>query len=101
MHALPSYQHVNSREDLIIAFHPLVRTIACRLARRLPPSVDVDELINVGMFGLIDAVDRFDSSRGVPFKSYAEIRVQGAMLIGIGCSSLVSWRVRIDENAVV
>lgn len=98
MPALPSFQHVNSREELIIAFHPLVRTIACRMARRLPPSVDVDELINVGMLGLIDAVDRFDTERGVPFKSYAEIRIQGAMIDSLRHDDWIPRSVRRKSN---
>jgi putative Holliday junction resolvase len=69
----------SSRQDIILKYYPLVRMIAGRMARRLPPSVDADELVNVGVIGLIDAIDRFDETRGVPFKSYAEIRIQGAM----------------------
>ena len=68
------------RERLILEHYPLVRTIACRMVRRFPASVDVDELINVGAMGLIDAVDRFDPSRQVPFKAYAEIRIRGAIV---------------------
>ncbi len=70
----------NTREQTILEWYPLVRTIAFRLAKRCPASVDVEELVNVGVIGLIDAVDRFDTSRGVPFKAYAEIRVRGAMV---------------------
>jgi RNA polymerase sigma factor for flagellar operon FliA len=70
----------NPREQTILEWYPLVRTIAFRLAKRCPASVDVEELVNVGVLGLIDAVDRFDKSRGVPFKAYAEIRIRGAMV---------------------
>jgi RNA polymerase sigma factor for flagellar operon FliA len=83
-----------NRQQLILDYYPLVRTIACRMARRLPPSVEVDELINVGTLGLIDAVDRFDSSRGVPFKAYAEIRVQGAMFDSLRSDDWVPRSVR-------
>ncbi|MFN7146011.1 MAG: sigma-70 family RNA polymerase sigma factor, partial [Myxococcota bacterium] len=58
----------------------MVRGIALRMARRLPSHVDVDELVNVGVLGLIDAIDRYDANRGVPFRAYAEIRVRGAMV---------------------
>lgn len=68
------------RQATILAHHALVRSVAARLARRLPPHVDVDELVNIGVLGLIDAVDRFDEARGVPFPSYAEIRIRGAIL---------------------
>ena len=68
------------REKHILELYPVVQIIARQLARRLPSSVDLDELVSVGMLGLIDAVDRFEPSRGVPLKAYAEIRVKGAML---------------------
>lgn len=70
----------NERQRLILKFYPIVQIIAQRLAKRLPDTVDTDELISVGMLGLIDAVDRFDPERGVPLKAYAEIRIKGAML---------------------
>lgn len=68
------------RDALILDHLPLVRIIAGRLARRLPSSVDVDELISVGTVGLIDAIDRYDPTRGVPFKGFADIRIRGAMV---------------------
>lgn len=68
------------REDLILSNSQIVRRIALRLARRLPAHVELDEVISTGMIGLIDAVDRYDPSRGVPFTAYAEIRVRGAMI---------------------
>lgn len=100
MTALNSADSQLSRDELILSYHPLVRTIACRMARRLPPSVDVDELINVGMIGLIDAVDRFDPERGVPFKSYAEIRVQGAMIDSLRNDDWVPRSVRRKSNRI-
>ena len=100
MTALHSNEASLSREELILSYHPLVRTIACRMARRLPPSVDVDELINVGMIGLIDAVDRFDPERGVPFKSYAEIRIQGAMIDALRHDDWVPRSVRRKSNRI-
>jgi len=69
-----------SRERTIVECFPMVRAIAGRMAQRLPVAVDVDELANVGTLGLIDAIDRFDPARGVPFKAYAEIRVRGAIV---------------------
>ncbi len=68
------------RDALILDHLSLVRIIAGRLARRLPSSVDVDELISVGTVGLIDAIDRFDPTRGVPFKGFADIRIRGSMV---------------------
>ncbi len=68
------------RDALILAHLTLVRIIAGRLARRLPSSVDVNELISVGTVGLIDSIDRFDPTRGVPFKGFADIRIRGSMV---------------------
>jgi len=72
---------VESDRDVLIEAHlPQVKYIAERLAAKLPPSVDRDDLIGAGLIGLLDAVDKFDPSRGVLFKTYAEMRVRGAML---------------------
>jgi RNA polymerase sigma factor for flagellar operon FliA len=90
----------DDRENLILNYYPLVRTIACRMARRLPPSVDVDELINVGVLGLIDAIDRFEPERGVPFKSYAEIRIQGSMFDSLRSDDWVPRSVRRKYNRI-
>jgi RNA polymerase sigma factor for flagellar operon FliA len=68
------------REDVVHEHIQLVRTIARRLAHRLPPSVEVDELVNIGTIGLLDARDRFDPDRGVSFRTYAELRIKGQMI---------------------
>ncbi len=68
------------RDALIEATLPQVKFIADRLAARLPPSVDRDDLYGAGVLGLLDAVEKFDPARGVLFKTYAEMRVRGAML---------------------
>jgi RNA polymerase sigma factor for flagellar operon FliA len=68
------------RDALIEAHLPQVRFIADRLAAKLPPSVDRDDLIGAGVLGLLDAFEKYDPSRGVLFKTYAEMRVRGAML---------------------
>ena len=68
------------RDRMIVEHYPLVRVIASRMVRRFPAHVEVEEFINTGMLGLIDAVDRFDSARGVTFKAYAEIRIRGAIV---------------------
>ena len=68
------------RDQNILEYHHIVARIAKRLKTRLPDHVDIEDLKSVGFIGLIEAIDRYDSSRGVPFRSYAEIRIQGAML---------------------
>jgi RNA polymerase sigma factor for flagellar operon FliA len=68
------------REELAIKYAPLIKTVAGRLAMRLPPHVDQDDLLSAGVMGLLDAIEKFDPEKGVAFKSYAEFRIRGAML---------------------
>ena len=89
-----------SREQRILQHYPLVRTIAARMIRRFPSSVELDELVNVGTLGLIDAVDRFDPSRQVPFKAYAEIRIRGAIVDALREADWVPRSVRRKHNRI-
>lgn len=73
-------QPASSRDELIMTHYPMVRRVAYRMARRLPRHVDVEDLVNIGMIGLIDAVDRFQADRAASFTAYARIRVQGAIV---------------------
>ncbi|MBA3004453.1 MAG: FliA/WhiG family RNA polymerase sigma factor [Desulfurivibrio sp.] len=68
------------RNELILTYSPLIKYIAARLAARLPAQVSLDDLISCGTIGLIDAINKFDVSKNVQFKTYAEFRVKGAML---------------------
>lgn len=68
------------REKSIIEYSYLVKHIAARFAMRLPSSVFFDELVSAGSLGLIDAVDKFDVSKHVSFKTYAQYRIKGAIL---------------------
>ena len=68
------------REELVTRYAPLVKTIAGRLALRLPQHISQDDLTSAGLMGLLDAIDKFDVSKGVEFKSYAEFRIKGAMI---------------------
>lgn len=82
------------RRELIADYFPLVRTVASKLAQRLPPHVDLDDLIGAGTIGLIDAVDKFDRSRAQNFRKYAEIRIKGAILDELRALDHVSRTVR-------
>lgn len=64
----------------IVKYAPLVKRIAYHMMARLPASVEVDDLIQVGLMGLMDAVTRFDGSQGAQFESYATQRIRGSML---------------------
>jgi RNA polymerase sigma factor (sigma-70 family) len=67
-------------EEMIVNGMPLVRMVAKHLARRLLPSVTLDELTSTGTVGLIKAASRFDLNRGFPFTAYAKHRILGEML---------------------
>jgi RNA polymerase sigma factor FliA len=82
------------REARICAHTALARNLALRLAGRVPSSVDLDDLIGAGVLGLIDAVDRFDASRAIPFEAYARTRIQGAILDALRAEDHLSRRDR-------
>ncbi len=69
-----------ARERLILHYAPLVKYVAGRIRSRAPVFVEHADLTSVGIFGLIDAVERFDPERGVRFESYAITRIRGAIL---------------------
>jgi len=68
-----------NRDAAILQNLDLVNRIAKRLQRRVPPSITFDDLTSAGMIGLIQAVDRFDQSRGLQLRTYAQHRICGAM----------------------
>ena len=68
------------RNALIKQYQPLVRRLAHHMMAKLPPSVEVDDLIQVGLIGLADALTRYEASQGVQFETFASQRIRGAML---------------------
>ncbi len=68
------------RDALIRQHVPLVRRIALHMIAKLPPNVELDDLIQVGMIGLAEALSRFESEQGVQFDTFASQRIRGAML---------------------
>jgi RNA polymerase sigma factor for flagellar operon FliA len=68
------------RGKIINEFAPLIKYIASRIAIRLPPHIDLNDLINAGVIGLIDAIEKFDAAKQIKFKTYAEFRIRGAIL---------------------
>ena len=88
------------KAKLIEAYFPLVRYIAERLSSTLPASVEVDDLTSMGTFGLIEAIDRFDVSRGFQFKTYCTSRIRGAILDSLRTNDWVPRLVRLRVNLV-
>ena len=72
-----------NKDQLVQRFAPLVKHIAYHLMARLPSSVQVDDLVQNGMLGLLDTINRFESGMGAQFETYAAQRVRGAMLDGL------------------
>jgi len=70
----------SARDELILNHLWLVRHLVGKLAARLPPGVDVDNLESAGLLGLVEAAQRFDTNRGVDFKAFAALRIRGAMI---------------------
>jgi RNA polymerase sigma factor for flagellar operon FliA len=68
------------RERLIREFAPMIKTMAHRLAFRLPAHMDADDLVSAGIIGLMDAMTKYDPMKEAQFKTYAEFRIRGAML---------------------
>ena len=71
---------VDAREKLILHYAPLVKYVASRVATGLPSSVDQADLVSYGMFGLIDALEKFEPGRGNKFETYAIPRIKGAII---------------------
>lgn len=82
MNVSSEYQAVGnlSQDSLVRRYSSLVRRVAYHLAGRLPDSVDVDDLIQAGMLGLIEAAGKYKGDQGASFETYASIRMRGAML---------------------
>lgn len=72
-----------ARDHLIVHYSPLVKFVAGRVGSGLPSSVDSGDLISSGVFGLIDAIERFDTERGVKFETFAVPRIRGAIYDGL------------------
>ena len=91
------------REQLITEYLPYVKRIVHRLAMHLPSTIDIDDLMNVGVIGLIQAVDRYDPRRDNKFMTYAVFRIKGAVLSELRSRDFLSRsnrrKIRELENA--
>ena len=77
------YNHSKSaviREQIIIEYVPLVKLVAGRLNMYLGYTVEYDDLVSYGVFGLIDAIDKFDFDKNIKFETYASLRIRGSIL---------------------
>lgn len=98
-----SYQKSPSpqvREQLIIEYAPLVKLVAGRLSMYLGYNVEYEDLVSYGIFGLIDAIDKFDMSKEVKFETYASLRIRGAVLDQIRKMDWIPRTVRQKQKKI-
>ena len=89
-----------ARDNLITHYAPLVTQIASRMIGRLPDTVELGDLVSYGMFGLIDAVEKFEVARGFKFETYAATRVRGAIIDELRAADWVPRSVRSKARTV-
>lgn len=89
-----------AKDVLIVHYSPLVKFVAGRVGAGLPNSVDVGDLVGTGVFGLIDALDRFDPTKGFKFETFAIPRIKGAILDGLRALDWVPRSVRARGRAI-
>jgi RNA polymerase sigma factor FliA len=83
-----------SREEIVHKYLHLVKYVAGRISINLPPNVEINDLINDGILGLIDAIEKYDDARGVKFETYAITRISGAILDALRALDWVPRAVR-------
>lgn len=83
-----------SQSQLVEQYYPLARAIACRIHQRLPSGVNLDDLVGAAIGGLVDAAERFDSTRAVSFRTFAKHRIQGAVMDSLRAADWVPRAVR-------
>ncbi len=89
---------LEERDRLIEQYAPMIKHLALRIAMRLPSHIEIDDLINSGVIGLIDAIEKFDPEKGVRFETYAEFRIRGTILDELRAQDWVSRSVRQKAN---
>lgn len=88
------------RDRLVVNYAPLVKFVANRVGAGLPQSVEISELISTGMFGLLDAIEKFEPERGFKFETYAMARIKGAILDHLRASDWVPRSVRTKARQI-
>jgi RNA polymerase sigma factor for flagellar operon FliA len=88
------------RDRLILHYSPLVKFVAGRVAVGLPQSVEQSDLVSYGIFGLMDAIEKFDLARGYKFETYAMSRIKGAIIDELRTIDWVPRSVRAKARAI-
>lgn len=90
----------SDRNQLLVQHAPLVKRLAYHLKARLPASVEVDDLVQAGMMGLLDAVNRYEETHGAQFETYAAQRIRGAMLDELRSSDWLPRSIRQNMRKI-
>ena len=90
----------SDKNHLLEEHAPLVKKLAHQLKAKLPPSVEVDDLIQAGMIGLLDAVNRYEETHGAQFETYAVQRIRGAMLDELRSSDWLPRSIRQNMRKI-
>ena len=93
-------QDSETREALIIEYVPLVKLVSGRLSMYLGYTVEYEDLVSYGIFGLIDAIDKFDYRKGIKFETYASLRIRGAILDQIRKMDWIPRSVRQKQRQI-
>src|SRR5579871_4025346 len=90
----------DARDRLILHYSPLVKYVAGRVSVGLPQHIEQSDLVSYGMFGLIDAIDKFDTGRNIKFETYAITRIKGAIIDELRSIDWVPRSVRAKARSV-
>ncbi len=88
------------KSDTLVKYAPLVRRLALQLIAKLPASVELDDMIQAGMLGLLDAANRYQDDQGAQFETYASQRIRGAMLDELRANDWLSRGLRQSSRKV-
>ncbi|MDQ3985856.1 MAG: RNA polymerase sigma factor WhiG [Actinomycetota bacterium] len=91
---------IKAREALILHFSPLVKYVAGRVAVGLPANIDQGDLVSYGIFGLIDAIEKYELDRGIKFETYAISRIRGAIIDELRAIDWVPRSVRFKAREI-
>lgn len=100
--AVEAYRNQNEveKEDLIKSYLPLVKKVVHRLSGRLPKDVDMKEMLNSGIIGLVDALEKYDPAHETNFSTYAQFRIRGAILDSFRTQDWLPRSVRYKSHKI-
>ncbi len=91
---------MGTKSEQLRRYIPLIKRVAGKFSRNLPPSLAYEDLVSIGMVGLLDAMSKFDPTKGAKFETYAVIRIRGAILNHLNSMSWIPRSVREKDKAL-